>query len=60
MEKARRFTVSLPLLLHKRFKLRCVSDDKQMANFLCELLERELDRQDHKAAKPVRSEVRAA
>ena len=60
MEKVRRFTVSLPLELHKRFKLRCVTDDKQMTDFLCELLTRELDRHDRKPAKPVsRTEARA-
>jgi hypothetical protein len=61
VEKPKRFSVTLPSSLHKRFKLMCVSNDKQMADFLCELLEREVDRFDRaKASKTAaRPEVRA-
>jgi hypothetical protein len=58
MQKPRRFTVPLSPETHKRFKLLCVASDVQMTDFLTELLEKELDRRDQKAAKTTR-EVRA-
>jgi hypothetical protein len=60
MEKVRRFTIPLPVPLHRRFKLRAFTDDKLMTDFLIEVLEKELDRADQKAAKTTsRSELRA-
>jgi hypothetical protein len=52
VEKPKRFSVTLPSSLHKRFKLMCVSSDKLMADAICDILEREVDRYDRaKAAK---------
>ena len=62
MEKVKRFSVSLPYDLHKRFKLRCVATDTQMADAICKLVEHDLDRHERQSgtkAKTARGEVRA-
>jgi hypothetical protein len=59
VEKTKRFSVSLPYDLHKKFKLKCVATDTQMAEAICKLVERDLERHDQKTAKAVRAEVRA-
>lgn len=38
-EPMKRFTFEVPLSLHKRIKVRCASQDRQMAEVLRELLE---------------------
>jgi hypothetical protein len=46
VEKTKRFSISLPVDLHRKFKLACVSSDKVMGDYLRDLLVRDLDRQD--------------
>ena len=39
-EPVKRFTFEVPLSLHKRIKMRCAAEDRQMAEVLRELLEK--------------------
>jgi hypothetical protein len=39
-QSVKRFTVEVPLNLHKRIKMRCAAQDRQMADVLRELLEK--------------------
>ena len=39
-EPVKRFTFEVPLSLHKRIKMRCAAQDRQMADVLRELLEK--------------------
>jgi hypothetical protein len=39
-EPVKRFTFEVPLSLHKRIKMRCAAQDRQMADALRELLEK--------------------
>lgn len=38
-EPVKRFTFEVPFSLHKRIKLKCAADDRQMAEVLREILE---------------------
>lgn len=40
-EPVKRFTFEVPLSLHKRIKMRCAAQDRQMADVLRELLEKQ-------------------
>ena len=39
-EPVKRFTFEVPLSLHKRIKMRCAAQDRQMADVLRELLDK--------------------
>ena len=39
-EPVKRFTFEVPLSLHKRIKIRCAAQDRQMADVLRELLDK--------------------
>jgi hypothetical protein len=40
IEPVKRFTFEVPLSLHKRIKMRCAAQDRQMADVLRELLDK--------------------
>ncbi len=40
-EPTRRFTFDVPVALHRRIRLRCIDQDRPMADVLRDLLERE-------------------
>ena len=58
MAQMRRFPVSVPVDLHRAFKMKCVSEGRLMSEVVRGLLERELEARPQTAKKPAHSAPR--